>query len=266
MRQNLHMLSNTTAISPTDIWKLSDPHIRPQIGDQWAIGYYRDFRSNTIETSVELYYKHIKDIIEYKGGAQLILNEFIETELLNGRGRAYGLELLIEKKYGRLNGLLSYTYARTLIQVAGDYPEETINEGQFFPANYDKPHDVTAVISYKFSRRLSFSSNITYSTGRPITYPVAKWDFHNTQYVYYSFRNEYRVPDYFRLDVSLNLEGNLKSKKLAHSSWAFSVYNLTGRDNVYSIFFANNARNEIQGYKLSIFTQPIPTITYSFKF
>jgi hypothetical protein len=265
MRQNLHMLSNTTAISPTDIWKLTDPHIKPQIGDQWAIGYYRDFRSNTIETSLELYYKHINDIIEYKGGAQLILNEYIETELLNGIGQAYGLELLLEKKYGRLNGLLSYTYARTLIQVDGDYHEESINQGEYFPANYDKPHDVTAVVSYKFSRRLSVSSNITYSTGRPITYPVAKYKFNNNHYIYYSFRNEYRVPDYFRWDLSLNLEGNLKSKKLAHSSWAFSIYNMTGRDNVYSIFFTNRG-GDVQGYKLSIFTQPIPTITYSFEF
>lgn len=265
MRQNLHMLSNTTAISPTDIWKLSDTYIRPQIGDQVALGYYRDFLSNTIETSIEVYYKYIQDMLEYKGGAQLIMNDLIETDLVSGTGRAYGAELLIKKKYGRLNGLISYTYSRTLMQVIGQYPEETINQGEIYPANYDKPHDLTGVISFRFNRRLSLSGNITYSTGRPITFPVAKYSYLGSEYVHYSFRNEYRVPDYFRVDLSLNLEGNLRSKKLAHSSWSLSVYNLTGRNNVYSIFFVSRS-GRIQGYKLSIFTEPIPTITYSFRF
>jgi len=265
MRQYLHMLSNTTAISPTDIWKLSDTHIRPQLGDQVALGYYRDFSNNTIETSAEIYYKHIQDLIEYKGGASLILNEMIETDLVSGIGDAYGLELLVKKKYGRLNGLLSYTYSRTLVKVASEYTEESINKGLYYPANYDKPNDLTAVISYKFSRRFSISSNITYSTGRPITLPVAKYKIRGSEYVHYSFRNEYRVPDYFRADLSLNLEGNLKSQKLAHSSWSLSVYNLTGRNNVYSIYFVSQS-GKIQGYKLSIFSEPIPTLTYSFKF
>ncbi|MCF8225150.1 MAG: TonB-dependent receptor [Bacteroidales bacterium] len=265
MRQNLHMLSNTTAISPTDIWKLSDSYVRPQVGDQLAIGYYRDFSSNTIETSLELYYKNIRDIIEYKGGASLILNPLIETDLINGNGQAYGVELLVKKKYGRLNGLMSYTFSRTLIKVSGEYPEETINRGSYYPANYDKPHDLTCVASYRFNRRFSISTNLTYSTGRPITFPVAKYSYLNNEYVHYSFRNEYHVPDYFRWDLSLNLEGNLKIKKLAHSSWSLSVYNVTGRNNVYSIFFVNRS-GKIQGYKLSIFSEPIPTITYSFRF
>jgi len=259
------MLSNTTAISPTDIWKLSDMHLRPQIGDQVAFGYYRDFLNNTIETSAEIYYKHISDIIEYKGGATLIMNDLIETDLINGDGEAYGIEILAKKKYGRLNGLISYTYARTLIRVLGQYPEETINQGKYYPANYDKPHDLTGVINYKFSRRFSISGNITYSTGRPITLPVAKYQLMGSEYVHNSFWNEYRVLDYFRCDLSLNLEGNLRSRKLAHSSWSLSVYNLTGRDNVYSIFFISRS-GRIQGYKMSIFSEPIPTLTYSFKF
>ncbi len=265
MRQNLHMLSNTTAISPTDIWKLSDSHIKPQIGDQIAMGYYRDLRSNTVETSLEFYYKHIKDIIEYKGGAQLTLNENIESDLINGQGQAYGAEFLIKKKYGRFNGWISYTFSRTWIQVNGDYPDEIINEGEYYPANFDKPHDLTGILSYRFNRRLSISSNITYSTGRPITYPVGKYYFGNSEYLHYSNRNEYRVPDYFRCDISINLEGNLKSNKLAHSSWSLSIYNVTGRDNVYSIYFVNEG-GKIQGYKLSIFTRPLPTLTYSFRF
>ncbi len=265
LRQNLHMLSNSTAISPTDTWKLSDPHIRPQVGDQIALGFYRDFRHNTIETSMEVYYKYINDIIEYQSGANLLLNPHIETDLINGIGQAYGAEFLIRKAGGRFNGWMSYTYSRTFIKVDGEVQEETINNGEYFPANYDKPHDFTMVTNYKFSRRFSFSGTLTYSTGRPITYPVAKYQFRNATLAHYSFRNEYRVPDYFRVDVSVNLEGNLRSKKLAHSFWSLSVYNLTGRNNVYSIYFITEG-GELKGYKMSIFDRPIPTLTYTFKF
>ncbi len=265
LRQYLHMLSNTSAISPTDTWKLSDPNIKPQIGDQIALGVYRDFNQNTIETSIEVYYKHIKDIIEYQSGASLLLNPHIETDLISGTGKAYGTELLIKKIRGRFNGWMSYTYSRTLIKVKGEVSEETINNGEYFPANYDKPHDFTLVANYKFSRRFSLSSTLTYSTGRPITYPVAKYSFRNSTLAHYSFRNEFRVPDYFRCDVSVNLDGNLRSQKMAHSFWALSVYNLTGRNNVYSIYFISSG-GDVKGYKMSIFNRPIPTLTYTFKF
>ncbi len=265
MRQYLNMLSNTTAVSPTDTWKLSDSHMRPQIGDQYALGYYKDFRKQSIETSVELYYKNIIDIIEYKGGANLILNDAIEQDLINGEGRAYGAELMVKRTSGKLNGWISYTYSRILIRADSEFPVERINNGEWFPANHDKPHDVTLVGNYKFSRRFSISSNVTYSTGRPITYPVAKYDIRNMTMLHYTYRNEYRIPDYFRWDISANIEGNLKSRKLAHSSWSFSVYNVTGRDNVYSIYFVSGEKS-VNGYKLSIFTQPVFTVTYNFKF
>jgi hypothetical protein len=265
MRQYLNMLSNTTAISPTDTWKLSDNHIRPQIGDQYAFGFYKDFRKQSLETSVELYYKNIIDIIEYKGGANLILNDAIEQDLINGDGRAYGVEWMVKRTSGKLNGWISYTYSRILIRADSEYPVERINNGNWFPANHDKPHDVTLTGNYKFSRRFSLSSNITYSTGRPITYPVAKYNIRNMTMLHYTYRNEYRIPDYFRWDISANIEGNLKSRKLAHSSWFFSVYNVTGRDNVYSIYFVSGEKS-VNGYKLSIFTQPVFTVTYNFKF
>jgi hypothetical protein len=265
MRQYLNMLSNTTAVSPTDTWKLSDSHIRPQIGDQFALGIYRDFRKQSIETSLELYYKHIKDIIEYKSGASLILNEVIEQDLINGKGKAYGVEFMVKRSAGKLNGWISYTYSRIMVQADSEFPVERINNGEWFPANHDKPHDVTLVGNYKFSRRFSISTNLTYSTGRPITYPVAKYTIRNMTMLHYTDRNEFRIPDYFRWDISANIEGNLKSKKLAHSSWSFSVYNVTGRDNVYSIYFVSSERN-VNGYKLSIFTQPVFTVTYNFKF
>ena len=265
MRQYLHMLSNTTAISPTDTWKLSDSYIRPQIGDQVAIGYYHDFYQNSIETSAEIYYKNIKDMIEYKGGAELLLNETIETDLVNGKGRAYGFELMIKKKAGSLNGWIGYTYSRALIQVTSDFLYERINDGEYFPANHDKPHDFTMVGNFKFSRRFSMSSSVTYSTGRPITFPVARYYFRQNTLLHYSNRNEFRIPDYFRWDLSVNLEGNLKIKKLAHSSWSLSVYNVTGRDNVYSIYFTSK-EGRVNGYQMSIFSQPITTLTYNFRF
>ena len=253
MRQYLNMLSNTTAVSPTDTWKLSDSHIRPQLGDQYALGFYKDFRKQSVETSLELYYKNIIDIIEYKGGANLILNNAIEQDLINGRGRAFGAELMVKRNSGKLNGWISYTYSRIMIRADSEYPVERINNGDWFPANHDKPHDLTLVGNYKFSRRLSISSNLTYSTGRPITYPVAQYKIRNMTMLHYTYRNEYRIPDYFRWDISANIEGNLKSRKLAHSSWSFSVYNVTGRDNVYSIYFVSR-ENSVKGYKLSIFT------------
>jgi hypothetical protein len=265
MSQYLHMLSNTTAISPTDIWKLSDTYIPPQVADQFSLGYYRNFRKNTIEASAEVYFKAIKNMIEYKPGAELLLNKHIETDLISGQGRAYGVEFMLRKDQGRFNGWLSYTYARSLIRVTGDFPEEKINKGAFYPALYDKPHDATLVTNYKFSRRLSFSSIVTYSTGRPVTYPAAKFYYRDVTRLYYSLRNEYRIPDYFRWDISLNIDGNLKVRKPLHSSWSASVYNVTGRKNTYSVFFVNE-HGEINGYKLSVFAQPIYTITYNFKF
>ncbi len=265
INQYMHMLSNTTSISPTDIWKLSDANIAPQTGDQFTIGYYRNFSDDKIECSAETYYKHIDNMLEYKDGAQLILNDVIETDLLSGTGRAYGIELMVKKKSGKLNGWASYTYSRSLIQVEGQFPGEQINEGTFFPTNYDKPHDFTITTNYALRHRLSFSGNLTYSTGRPITYPIAKYNFLVSDRVHYSERNQFRIPDYFRIDFSVNIEGNHKIKKLAHSSWVLSVYNVTSRKNAYSIFFVSSS-GKVQGYKLSVFGQAIPTITYNFKF
>ncbi|MFC2136625.1 carboxypeptidase-like regulatory domain-containing protein [Bacteroidota bacterium] len=266
MRQYLHMLSNTTAISPTDIWKASDAYIPPQVGDQYAFGVFKNFLSNTVETSVEVYYKSIKDIIGYKGGSDFLLNENIETILLSGLGKAYGVEIMIKKKTGRLNGWISYTYSSSQNKFDSKYLEERINDGEFYPSDYDKPHDLTIVSNLRYSRRFSFSNNFTYSTGRPVTYPVAKYIVQEKELLHYTLRNEYRIPNYLRWDLSFNIEGNLKSQKLAHSSWAFSVYNVTGRKNVYSVYFVSNAKGNVNGYKLSIFARPIFTITYNFKF
>lgn len=265
MRQYIHMLSNTTSISPTDIWVLSNKYVEPQIGDQISLGYFRNFKNNAIESSVEIYYKNIENLLDFKNGALLLLNENIETEIIKGNGRSYGAEFLIKKKTGKLNGWMSYTYSRALIKAESEYFGESINNGEYFPASYDKPHSFNVLSNYKFSRRVSISGFITYSTGRPITYPVSKYYLGNSARLHYSDRNQFRIPDYFRLDLSITLEGNHKTKKLNHSSWTLSVYNLTGRDNVYSIYFVSED-GKINGYKLSVFANPIPTITYNFKF
>ena len=262
--QYLHMISNTTSISPTDIWKLSDRYIKPAMGDQYSIGLFNNFGRKAIETSVEVYYKNLQNILDYKGGAVLLMNEHLETDVINGSGKAYGIELMAKKQVGTLTGWISYTYARALLKVDSPYQSEKVNGGKYFPANYDKPHDLKVVTNLKFSRRFNVSSIFVYSTGRPITYPVAFYDFYNANRLYYSNRNEYRIPDYMRLDLSATLNGNLKAKKFNHSSFTFTVYNVLGRRNPYSVFFQNEG-GVIKGYQMSIFGQPIFMVTYNFK-
>ncbi len=262
--QYLHMISNTTSISPTDIWKLSDRYIKPAMGDQYSIGLFNNFGRKAIETSVEVYYKNLQNILDYKGGAVLLMNEHLETDVINGSGKAYGIELMAKKQAGILTGWISYTYSRALLKVDSQYESEKVNGGKYFPANYDKPNDLKVVINLKLSRRFNVSSIFVYSTGRPITYPVAFYDFYNSNRLSYSNRNEYRIPDYMRLDLSATLNGNLKAKKFNHSSFTFTVYNVLGRRNPYSVFFKNEG-GVIKGYQMSIFGKPIFMVTYNFK-
>lgn len=262
LRQFIHMLSNTTAATPTDSWKLSDPHIKPQYGDQVSLGYYRNMASARVETSVEVYYKRIHNYLDYKSGAVLLMNPTIETDVLGTEARAYGVELMAKKNTGKLNGWVSYTLSKVQQRTTG---EETINNGRYYNSNFDKPHNLTMVGNYRFSHRYSFSMNTTYSTGRPITLPIAKYDFAGSERVFYSERNKYRVPDFFRMDLSVNIEGNHKIKKLAHSSWTVGVYNVTGRKNPFSVYYVSEA-GKIKGYKLSVFGHQIPFITYNFRF
>lgn len=264
-RQYIHMLSNTTAISPTDIWKLSDPNILPEIGDQVSLGIYKNFNSNSFEISIEGYYKKMKNFLDYKDGAVLMLNHNIERDILNTLGTAYGLEFMLKRPSGKLNGWISYTFSRSMLETDGTTNSEVVNFGRKYPANYDKPQDFTFVGNYRFSRRFSISTNVTYSSGRPITLPLGKYEMYGGKRVYYSERNQFRVPDYFRTDFSMTLEGNHRIKKFAHYSWTFSIYNLTGRKNAYSVFFRSE-NDQIKGYKLVIFGQPIPTLTYNFRF
>ncbi len=265
MYQYIHTLSNTTTISPIDTWKLSDYNIRPQRSRQVSLGLFKNVDQASYELSLEGYYKWSEDVLDFKSGARLLLNEQIETEVLQGDGRAYGLEFLIRKNQGRLNGWLGYTWSRSKQRFDSPYPTERINGGQYFPSNYDRPHDLSLVANYQFTRRYSLSMNFAYQTGRPITYPIGQFVYNNAEYVLYSDRNRYRIPDYIRLDLGVNIEGNHKKEKLAHSFWTVSVYNVLGRNNPYSVYFVTEA-GEVKALQSSIFAVPIPSITYNFKF
>lgn len=263
--QYIHTLSTNTTVSPTDTWKLSDMNVKPQRAQQFALGFYKNLEDNMYEFSLEGYFKTYNDILDYKVGAQLLLNERLETEVLQGEGRAYGLEFLIKKNKGVFNGWLGYTYSKSEVKLDSQFAEERVNGGEYFPANYDKPHDFSVVANYKLTKRFSFSGNFVYQTGRPVTYPVGTYIFNGAEYVLYSDRNKFRIPDYYRLDIGFNYEGNHKIKKFAHSFWNISIYNVLGRNNPYSVFFVTD-NGQVKAYQSSIFSIPIPTLTYNFKF
>jgi len=264
-RQYMHLLTNTSAISPTDIWKLADPHILPQSGRQISLGFYKNFKGNTIETSIEGYYKTMEHFLDYKSGAKLVLNPHVEQDVINTRGRAYGIELLLKKNSGKFNGWISYTWSRAFLKMDDSTAGQQINGGKEYPANFDKPNNLNVVANYKFTHRYSMSANLTYNSGRPVTLPIAIYDLGGAQRLYYSERNQYRIPDYFRVDLSFNIEGNHKVKQKIHNSWSFGVYNLTSRKNPYSVYFVTENGN-IKGYQLSIIGSIVPYITFNFRF
>ena len=265
--QYLQLISNTTAISPLDLWKTSNYYIKPQIGDQFAIGYFRNLRQNNYELSVEGYYKEIQNLVEYKDGANLFMNQYLESQLLNAHGVTYGLELLLKKKEGKLTGWLSYTFSRSFRQTKGNTPEETINSGNMYPSNFDKPHYFVTVANYAFTKRIGLSANFTYSTGRPTTYPQGVYLIDGYSALQFSERNQARIPDYHRLDLSFTIEQTLNRTKKWKGSWVFSVYNVYGRANAYSIFLRPQYKGfQTQSYRLAVVGTVFPSITYNFKF
>jgi hypothetical protein len=263
--QYIHMLSNTTAMAPTDIWKLTDTHILPTTGNQYSIGIYRNFKENTIETSVEVYYRNINNYLDYKDGAVLIMNHHIETDVMDTKGKAYGVEFMVKKTTGKVNGWFSYTYSRTLLRMNDPLAGEVVNDGKWYPASYDEPHDVNLIGNYRVNHRFSVSLNTVYNTGRPITLPIGEYFYAGSYRALYSDRNEYRIPDYFRMDLSLNIEGNHKVHQWTHNSFTIGVYNLTGRQNPYSVFYVSQ-NGVVNGYQLSIFGSAIPYINYNIRF
>lgn len=264
--QYIHLISNTSTIAPTDVWKLSDPYIRPQEVVQYSAGIFRNFLNNSIEMSVEVFYKDLKNVLDYKDGATLLLNNNLESDLLNGKGRARGIEFYLEKKKGKLTGWASYTYSRSERRVIGSFPEETINEGAWYPANFDKPHNLSFVGNYKLGKRTAVSAIFTYSTGQPVSYPAAKFNYFNgVNIAYYDQRNGFRVPHYHRLDLSLTFGWDNPKKWLA-GDFVLSVYNLYGRKNAFSVFFDEIQGAPPQAFRLAVLGIPFPSLSYKFEF
>jgi ferric enterobactin receptor len=272
MRQYIQLVSNTTAALPTARWKISDEYLHPQTADQISMGYFKNFVNNAVEASVEVYYKNIQDVTDYKDGANLLIERYPEAYLLQGTGRAYGIEWQLKKNSGKFTGWLSYTFSRAEQLINGDFAEEKINGGKYYPTNYDKPHQVNLVMLYQKNKRVSYSANFTFSSGRAITYPDGKYYIGGIYIPNFTNRNQDRIPDYHRLDIAMTIDPDPDKKARFRGSWTFSIYNLYARQNAYSVFFKSNNNNTAQfynsadTYKLSVFGTIFPAITYNFKF
>ncbi len=271
--QFIHLLSNSTASSPTDVWIPSSNNVRPQVADQVSIGYFRNFNDNMLEFSSEIYYKDMRNVIDYRDGAEVTLNPAVEGELLYGVGRAYGVELLLKKRRGKFTGWVSYTLARSERQF------DEINTGNWYPARQDRTHDISVVGIYNFTERVTASATFVYYTGNAVTFPSGKYSIDGQVVNLYSERNGYRFPDYHRLDLGVTLN-NKKYKtvkdpdtgkekqveKRFESSWNFSVYNAYARENAYSITFRENEETgQTEAVQVALF-KIIPSISYNFKF
>ena len=267
MHQYIHKVSNTSIMSPTDIWKLSDLNIKPQNGWQAAAGIYHETAGKKYEFSAEVYYKHISDYLNYRSSAVLLMNHHLETDVISTKGQAYGIELQAKKPTGKLNGWISYTYSRSLLRQDDKRVAVPLNKGEWYPSEYDRPHDVKAVLNLKFTERYSLSSNFNYATGRPTTLPAGKYyDSHHQKFMpYYTDRNTYRIPDYMRLDLAFNIEPTHKLTTFLHTSFSVGVYNALARKNAYNVYYVTEGE-EIKGYKLSVFGTAIPYVSLNIRF
>ncbi len=260
MSQNLHQLTNTTASLPTDQYMVSSMNVKPQIADQAALGYFRNFKDNTYEFSVEAYYKYMHNQIDFRNGADLQANKQLEGELLYGVGRSYGTEFLLRKRKGKFSGWLGYTLSKSERQF------DEINDGAWFDARQDRTHDISLVGIYQLTKKWTLGATFVYYTGNAITFPSGKYQIDGRTMFYYAERNGYRMPDYHRLDLSATYEPKKENKKF-HSSWSFGVYNAYNRKNAYVIDFRENKENAniTEAYKIALFGA-IPSVTWNFKF
>lgn len=264
MTQYLHLISNTVASTPIDIWLPTSNNIEPQIADQVALGYFRNFSKNKYETSAELYYKDFQNQIDYIDNADIFFNEELEGDLLSGDGRAYGLELYVKKNTGKLTGWISYTIAKTERKVDG------INRNEWYPTRFDRAHNLSVVSSYELNKKWSFSANFVYSSGTPATFPTNRYEIqdvilsHNDK----DARNNYRIPDYHRLDISATLTPKSNEGKRFKGEWVFSVYNVYSRRNPFSIFFEQDDvdPNVTNAVRFSVIGNFVPAVSYNFNF
>lgn len=264
-QQFLHLISNTTAISPVDFWKLSDRYLDRQIGDQYAAGWFGSFKGNKFEASVETYYRTTKNVVAYKDGALLLMNRFIESALLNQRGRAYGIELSAAKNAGKFTWQVNYTYSKSEVQVVSKFPEEWVNDGNYYPSEIDRPHNVSLIGKIKMGRGWTFSTNFIFASGRPATYPDGVYVYNGTFVTNYSKRNLDRLPAYHRLDAGFTWVSKRYPEQRKYSLWNFSFYNLYMNKNAYSVFFKREG-NRLNAYRLSVVGGLIPSITWNYNF
>lgn len=261
--QYIHLVSNTNAASPFDIWAVTSNNIRPEKADQVSLGYYRNYKAD-YEGSFELYYKRMYNQIDYVNGARTLLNKNLEGELLVGTGRSYGAEFYLKKNTGRLNGWISYTLSRTERNING------INNNNWYPAKYDRTNNLSVVATYDYSRRWTFGADFTFQTGVVTTFPNSRYSFEGIVIPYNSdgSRNNYRLPPYNRLDLSATLNNRQRPSRRFHSNWVFSIYNVYGRRNPYTIFFQSNKDNPAvtEAVRLSILGSVIPGVTWNFFF
>jgi len=259
--QYIQQAENSTGGSPLSIWFPSSPNVKPQIGDQVALGYFRNFKNGLLETSAEAYYKNVKNAIDFRDHADLLLNKFIEGELLVGKGWSYGLEIMVKKTRGDLSGWVSYTWSRALQQING------ISNGDPYPASYDRPHDFSIVLNYNLGEQISFGLTWVYLTGQPVTFPVGRYVYGNTIVPVYSERNSYRFPEYHRLDLSFTWRDKDKPGKNWHNSINVSVYNAYNRKNPWVINFQSDPDDPDATYaEVTYLFGIIPSITYNFRF
>lgn len=263
LRQYMQMVSKSVSIAPNDYWKLSDGYIKPLVIDQVSFGYYRIFRMYSIST--EVYYKQLQDLIEYRKGENTFLTDKLEVATVNAQGKSYGLETKIEKR-GRLSGWLSYTFSRTLKKLNENNGYESGFKNVFFPAEFDKPHNLNVNLNYDLTKRMSVSANFVYTSGRPVTAPTGAYYLNDQLIMDYSEKNNTRIPSYHRLDIALNLDTNLKKNKRFEGNWSFSVYNVYGRKNPFSIYFDTSSKGRYpKAYQLSILGNAFPSISYNFR-
>lgn len=267
MAQYLQLVSNTQSPTPLDVWTPSDNYIKPQIADQVAVGYFQNFNNGDYTLELESYYKKVENRMDYIDGADLIANEAIEQVILNGRMRSYGLEMLIRKNSGDLNGWIAYTLSRSEQQTPGRTPTEIgINNREWYRSAYDKTHNLAVTGSYKLNEKWTFGANFTLQTGQPVTFPTGKYVFQGVTVPSYNSRNEDRLPAYHRLDISATLTPKHKEKHKYKREWVFGIYNLYSRFNAASINFRQNSETgNNEAVRLSIFGI-VPSVSYNFKF
>lgn len=266
-RQYLHLLSNSTAVAPTDVWHLSNRHRKPQVGDQITMGYFQNFDDGVISSSAEVFYKWIQNVPAFKPGAEPLLNTSLSTDLLSGVGRAYGIEAGVEKSEGQYTGRIGYTYSRTFRRVRGETPAERVNQGDWYPAGHDRPHELTARFTYTGEDpRAQWNFKFVYRSGRAITFPSSKFVVNGIPLANVTGRNQARVPDYHRLDLSLRLDLERRERRGWNGSWTFSLFNAYGRRNISSVFFGRDEDGMQQAYSRSILGTVFPSLTYTFEY